>query len=308
MNISRPNFMWPVLIIGIGLFLLLVQIEVVPEAIGDLFIRSWPMLLVIFGLNILLGGRIRYANWVILIASIVLVVVVGNLAYAERRGEYRNDYKESRLEVLPPEIQSLTVDIEVKSTRATISAAPSASQIIARFEGSTESDVKIDLTIDGTSATLTITETTSGVLPKLDEVGRGTLNVYLPANMPIANLRYLADDGAMTVDLRPLIVQVLDIQLKRGNMALYVPTQGQILQDIVRVENGNLHMFVPDNDTYLRLSLREGAEKPTFVPELEGAQYELLGSDLLVPGIANPRILLRVEVDGTFIIDFSAPS
>ncbi len=306
MNISRPNFMWPVLIVGIGLFLLLVQIEVVPEAIGDLFIRSWPMLLVIFGLNILLGGRIRYANWVILIAAIALVVVVGNLAYAERRSEYRNDYKESRVEVLPPEIQQLTVDIEVKSTRATISAAPDVSQIIARFEGSTESNVNIDLTIDGTAATLTITETTSGVLPKLDEVGRGTLNIYLPTNVPIANLRYLGDDGSMTMDLRPLVVQVLDIQLKRGNMALYVPTQGQILQDVVRVENGDLLMIVPQ-DTALRLSLKEGSDKPTFVPELAGAQYELLGSDLLIPGVANPRILLRVEVDGTFTVDFGTP-
>ncbi|MBI5928139.1 MAG: hypothetical protein HY862_02435 [Chloroflexi bacterium] len=307
MNISRPNFMWPVLIIGIGLFLLLTQIEIVPEAIGDLFIRSWPMLLVIFGLNILLGGRIRYANWVILIAAIALVVVVGNLAYAARRSDYRNDYKESRVEVLPPEVQQLTVNVRVKATRATISASPAVSQIVARFEGSTESDVKIDLAIDGTAATLTITETTSGVLPKLDEVGRGTLNIYLPANVPIANLQYLGEDGSMTVDLRPLTVQVLNIQLKRGNMALYVPTQGQILQDAVRIDNGNLQMFVPQ-DTALRLSLKDGAEKPTFIPELAGAQYELLGSDLLIPGIANPRILLHVEVDGTFTIDFSPPS
>lgn len=306
MNISRPNFMWPVLIIGIGVFLLLLQIDIVPEAIGDLFIRSWPMLLVIFGLNILLGGRIRYANWVILIAAIGLVVVVGNLAYAERRSEYRTDYKESRVEVLPPEIQQLNVDITVKSTRATISAAPLDSQVIARFEGSTESDVLIDLTIEGTTAFLTVTETTSGVLPKLDEVGRGTLNVYLPINVPIASLQYLGDDGSMTLDLRPLLVQVLNIQLRRGNMDLYVPTQGQILQDAVRIENGDLRMVVPEG-TDLRLSLKDGAEKPTFIPELNGAQYELLGSDLLKPGVANPRILLRVEVDGTFTIDFGSP-
>lgn len=302
MNISRPNFMWPVLIVGIGVFLLLVQIEAVPEAIGDLFIRSWPMLLVIFGLNILLGGRIRYANWVILIAGIVLVVVVGNLAYAERRTEYRDDYKESRLEVLPPEVQQLNVEIDVKSTRATISQAPNAGEIIARFEGSTESDVDIQLVVEGTVATLTINEETSGVLPKLDEVGRGTLNVFLPTNVPINLLRYHGEDGSMTVDLRPMTVQVLDIQLERGNMALYMPEQGQILQDVVRIENGDLRMIVPQNTT-LRLNLGEGSERPTFLPEVAGSQYEFLGGVLFNPGETVWRILLNVDVGGTFTLD-----
>ena len=303
MTQSRSNLIWPVLIIGIGIVMLLISANLIPEAIGDLLIRSWPALLIIFGLNILLSQRFPIANWLVLIVSVGLVVVVANLAYAERSNEYRTDYREFREDFVPPEIEQLVLIIDVRDTRATISPGSQPRQIAAQFEGSNESDVDIGFEIQGTTATITISEDRPGVLPRLQHVGRGTLNVFVPADIPIEALDYLGDDGSVTADFMGLNIRSINMQTGRGSMRLCLPRQGIVLQDTVTVENGDLEVVIPP-DTAVSFNVGGENQRVEYQPPTTEADYLfLVGGILETRAAENQRILLNFNVEGTITLN-----
>lgn len=302
-TMNRSNLIWPVLIIGIGIIMLLISANILPEAIGDLLIRSWPVLLIIFGLNVLLSQRLPYANWLVLGLAIVLVVVVANIAYAERRGEYRTDYNVSVRDEIPPDATSVVVIIDIRETRATISPSAESRRVEARFEGSNESDVDIKVDMEAATAIVTITEKRPGVLPRLSEVGRGTLNVFLPIDVPIESIDYLVDDGSLTADLREFTVRSINFHLKRGNMKLCLPSEGVVLQDAIQIDKGNLTVVVVPN-TPLRFNLGQTAKEPTFIPPTTANDYQLLLDGSLETRLAqNFRILLNVVIEGGLTLD-----
>lgn len=312
MTTARPNFVWPVLIIGVGIAMLMISADVIPDAYGDLLIRAWPVLLLMFGLNVLLAGRLRYANWAILLLSIGLVVVFANLAYAQRRNEYREDYTEYWQDVIPDGVEQMIVRIEAKETRVALTNAPVARQIMADFAGSTESSVDIQMTIENGVALFSVIETRSGILPKLPEVGRGTLNIFLPPGIGVQELHYAGDDGSVTFDLRQINARSLDVLVQRGNMKLCLPqvtADTPIVGNQVRVERGNLQLMVPAGAA-LNLGPGDPNRAITFVPESTRGSYVFSTTgNLITNGVPGNQfnIGLDVIVGGEFILDHQSP-
>lgn len=305
MTQSRSNLIWPVLIIGVGIIMLLISANVIPEAIGDLLVRSWPALLIIFGLNILLSQRFPIANWLVLFFSVGLVVVVANVAYGQRSSEYRTDYRELRQDVVPPEVEQLVLIIDVRDTRATISPASESRQIVAQFEGSNESDVDIDVEIQGSTATITISEDRPGVLPRLQHVGRGTLNVFVPADVPIEAIDYVAGDGSVTADFMGLNIGSINMLIQRGNMRLCLPRQGIVLQDTITIESGDLEVVVPP-DTPLSFDMGGESQEVEYQPPSTEADYLFLVGGILETRLAENethRILLNMNIGGTLTLN-----
>ncbi len=308
MSTARTNFVWPILVIGVGIIMLLNTADAIPDAYGDLLVRSWPVLLLMFGLNILLAGRLPYANWIVLGLSIILVVVIANLAYAERRNEYRDDYITSWQDFVPEDVSQIIVQIETKETRVTISHAPIARQILAEFKGSTISEVAMNMNIEGSVASFSVVETRSGILPKLPEVGRGTLNVWLPPGISIEELIYDGDDGSVTFDLSELTVPRTDITVRRGNMRLCLPKHSDGLTVLIgnlTLNNGDLHMIVPPNAT-LKLALSNPQDVTYNPPALANTDYIPLATGSLETRNVESEafnILLDMVVDGAFTLD-----
>jgi hypothetical protein len=309
MNSGRPNFTWPVLIIGVGVVTLLIYADALPDAYGDLLVRSWPVLLIMFGLNVLLAGRVRFANWGILLASVAVVVVIANFAYAERSQEYREDYRESWQDVLPDTVEQLTINIETTDTLVALTNAPEPRQAQVEFVGSTESELDVQLEVTGTAATFNITETRSGILPRLAEVGRGRINIFLPWGVFIQELNFTNDDGPVTLDLTNLEIRWVDAQLSRGNMKLCLPQRVAnedfvMIGNQVQLGNGELRMVVPDGVT---LSLATNSEsQPTYIPAARASNYVFLfEGGLETRGVVNNQfdVLLDLNVDGDVILD-----
>lgn len=313
MNTSRPNFMWPVLIIGVGIMMLMISADVVPEAYGDVMIRSWPALMIIFGLNVMLGGRLKYANWGILGLAIVLVVVIGNLAYAQRQDEYRDDYRESWEQQVPESVEQINVEIVAKETLVTLSHSPDTQLMQAFFTGSTESDVTISFDMETNPPTFRVIENRSGILPRLAEVGRGKMNIFLPVGVRIENLSYAGDNGSVTFNLDQLDVRELDVDINKGNMDLCLPflqvgTDKRIFGNAVRVNNGNLRTYVPEG---ISVSMQYASNPPNF--EFRPSTIEDL-YDKLLEGIESENVLnntfsveFDVDISGNLIIDHENP-
>lgn len=306
---NRPNFTWPVLIIGVGIVVLLINAEALPDAYGDLLVRAWPVLLVMFGLNVLLGGRIRYANWVIMGLSVGVTVVIANLAYAQRSDEYRTDYNYVWQDTLPDNVTNLVVNIEAADTLVALTNGATPRDVETSFLGSTESTLDVTLDIEGDTATFNVLESRSGILPRLAEVGRGTLTVTLPFGVFIEELNYDGENGSVTLDTTQLAVRVIDANVDRGNMLLCLPqrlpTEGfVIIGNQVTLNNGDLRIFVPNGVSLSIVTNRDS--EPNYLPSIRGNDYNFLfGGELQTRNINDGQfdVLLDLNVDGSLTLD-----
>lgn len=75
---NSPNLFWPVLLIGIGLLLFFSNIGMIEAIDFNILWRLWPVFLVLVGVNMLFGYRIR---WIASIISAILAVVVVAFLY-----------------------------------------------------------------------------------------------------------------------------------------------------------------------------------------------------------------------------------
>lgn len=329
MSASRRNLVWPLLVIAIGITLFLISADVLPDAVRDLITRSWPILLVMFGLNILLVGRIRYANWIVLIFSAVLVGVVINLAYNTQSQEYRADYRETWSQPLPDEIQRVSISIKLRNTQSTIAVysvseaefpdpqvfAREQRRLEARFSGSNESDVAIRLNheVGSPTATLEITESYLNDFPRLEDVGRGTLNIFLPSAVVIDSIEYESGDSPLAVDLQGVqIDSTLNLRLsflvERGNMSLILPDDGRVFREKIQINNGDLRLVVNENRR-LYLDLAENTNIQ-FIPESARQSYLALeGKIYQTEGVSgrNFDVDLDIVVNGNLILEHTPP-
>ncbi len=251
MSTTRRNFLWPLLIIAVGVLMWFLATDMLPQNVGDLMERSWPVLLVIFGLNALLYDRVRFGNWLALVISLVFLGGVVWYAYQIRADDMRADY----IEILNPiplgdHIQGVTVEVEALD--ATVIFRPynpeesdTQHAIGAKFTGSRESRIEVSVqeNEDGI-VNLTITEKRPNSLPNLRYVGRGQLEIYLPREVPIQALNFRNRKGLVTLDLRLLDVPRFDISNASGDIDLYMPLNSIVIGDI-SIEKGNLQIIIP---------------------------------------------------------------
>ena len=81
----RPrSLLWPILLVGAGVILLLANLNVIPLASLALLFRLWPLLLVVAGLDVLFGRRLPWLGG--LVGLVVVALVVAFLLAAPRIG------------------------------------------------------------------------------------------------------------------------------------------------------------------------------------------------------------------------------
>ena len=247
MSLSQRNLVYPFVVIGVGVLLLLSATDVLPEAIADLMERSWSMLIVIIGLNLLFAGRVRFGNWLALGLSAITLGIVIFLAYEARIEDPQDSYTETlNMITLGDHIQGVDVQIKlVNNTTVTLQSTPDLAKVIgANFVGSKASEVSISAQEDDNGVvTLTITEHRPHAIPKLEDVGRGELVVTLPVGVPITNLTFSNERGRTTLDLRALDVPRMNVQNRFGDVDLWMPFSGIVIGDVI-IDEGNLQIVV----------------------------------------------------------------
>lgn len=73
---ARPSLVWPVLLIGAGVLLLLREFGYLEMDVGTLLWRYWPIILILVGIDLLFGRRSPLGT---LLSVLIVVVVFGGL-------------------------------------------------------------------------------------------------------------------------------------------------------------------------------------------------------------------------------------
>ncbi|HET7012170.1 MAG TPA: DUF5668 domain-containing protein [Anaerolineales bacterium] len=74
-SVRRGGFAGPILLIGLGVLLLLSNLGVISESIWPTLLQMWPVVLIVFGLDILIGRRSIWGS--LLLAVLILAVLAG---------------------------------------------------------------------------------------------------------------------------------------------------------------------------------------------------------------------------------------
>lgn len=284
---ARRNYMWPLLVMMVGAMWLLVVADVFPAAIDDLLARAWPGLLVLFGYDIVFGRRrLPVARWTIdtsllgLVITMVFLAGVVWLAYRQQGDVVRTDNVVAFGETLPDEVEQVRISVTLERTALAINPSIGSSRTLgAEFKGSNESAVAIEWSVEGAIGSLSIVESYRSAIPKLEDYGRGTLDVMLPSGVLIESFALDGREGDVVIDLSPIRMQLLDVEVEQGDITLYLPALYTLDGDL-RSGDGNIELFVPPG-MLLNVKPGEGSGTPRY-------QYDRFRYDLLADGELKP--------------------
>lgn len=309
----RTYLLWGVLALALAGLFGARAFGVIPANIDDLLARGLPALLVLVGIALLLRGRIPLSSLIAIVMAGALVTALTLVAFSQRAREVRTGTQQTLLQplgvatLLRLRISSGATDVELVRTFA--NTADRA--ITGEFVGSTESSItsNFETAADG-SATLTITEIQSSPFPSLEAVGRGTLQLEIPAALPL-DVEFTAADGDVTLNMDGLALERLNVAVARGDLVVTIPDYAPLLVEsgvpngTLSVNDGALAIFIPANIA-ARFTLNRGGSG--IQPQYDANRYNYLQGDVLetrtiesaesVVGytLNVPRGLIRVEV------------
>lgn len=301
---TRRNVMWPFLIMAVGAVWLLMVAGAVPEAAGDLLLRAWPALLVLFGFDVLLGRRqIRIArlqlgiSLVGLVATLALLAAVIWFAYQKQADVLRTDQVRTFSETLGPGVTRVRLELDVARTSIAVTpAVVNPRELAVVFTGSEQSRVETTWAVEGETGILRLSESYSSRIPRLEDYGRGSLVVTLPPDVRVELLSLRGQASDMAVDLLTLRTDRIELSVDRGDLSLTLPSQ-DILAGALLTGSGTIDVFVPRD---LRLILKaEGGSGDFRYP----SNYELLADGTLKHEAGEPyQYSLDVRAGGVVTV------
>jgi hypothetical protein len=307
----RTNLLWGLVVLALALMFMARSLGYIPDGMFDLILRGWPALLVLAGLSFLLRNRLPFGDVVALLASGVLVAVIVSSAYSSRATQRRDDYRQPIQQALGGNLTLLRLRLQMLATDVELLGTPT-SEVTGEFVGS--SDNRIDVTYSeasDNSATLTLHEVRqSGEFPMLEALGRGSLRIEIPPNVPL-DVEFVGQEGSVVLNLGGTALERLNVTSVRGDVVVTLPeydplfSQPQDLLGTLTVGDGDLAMFIPPS-VAARLELDRGGSgiEPQFDPNV----YNYLVGDVLEARsitdadivihytLRVPRGLIRIEV------------
>ncbi|NDJ59705.1 MAG: hypothetical protein GYB67_01190 [Chloroflexi bacterium] len=312
----RSNLLLGIVAVGIAVLLLLRALGLIPDGLFDLIVRGWPGLLVLAGLALLLGRRLPLGSLMALIISGGLVIGLAATAFTQRAAEQRTDYQQRIEQPLADDLTLLRVQVATLATDVEfLRTLNPAAGVTGEFIGSLENSITVDYTVAAAdnSATLTLRETQTGGFPMLETVGRGTLRVELPAQIPL-DVAFSGADGAVILNMSGLPLERLNVEMANGAVIVtlpdYDPAFSQPTETLgeLTTRNGDLTLFVPASVS-ARLELERGGSG--IDPLYDAGIYNYLVGDILEARditvaetvvryrLVVPRGRIRVEVPGS---------
>src|SRR5690606_33970399 len=259
----RTNLVLGIALLAAAVVVMLNALNLLPASVFDLLVRAWPALLVLAGLSLLLRTRIPLGSLLALIVTLALAGGVAALAYSSRSAQQRSDYRESvvqnidaNITLLRVQIRTLTTDVEL------LRRIGSDRDITGEFVGSAESRVAVTYDETDTAANLTLSETQINPFPMLENVGRGTLRLELPPDLPL-DIELQGADGSVILNMSGLAVERMNLDLQHGDALVTLPVYAPLLSGrddmlgTLAVRDGDITLFI-DPQVAARLELNLG--------------------------------------------------
>jgi hypothetical protein len=280
-----------------ALLLIAYVVGALPPTVVDLIGRGWPIVLVLIGLNALIGRRVRFSNFIILGMCVLLMAGVIVVAYGKQASKPRTDYRAPFALAIPAEVRSIKIDVTTLLAPIEINVA-SGKSVTGEFLGSVESQLDSNFVVNEGVGTVKITEARVSTLPKLDAIGRGKLTLTIPADVTIDELLIRGGEGDLTLTTTNANVKNINVRVQKGNITLALPAlpATAALGGTLKTDSGEIALTVPANMT-LNLNIQGGN------PVYDKSKYLLTAEGTLIStGVREFQVALSLGATGTISI------
>ncbi len=293
---KRASFFWPVILIGAGAILLLRNLGILQDFDLNILLRLWPLVLVVIGLDMILGRRFPWAGALIGLLTIGAAILF--LYYAPSMGI--NPSAGIKTEVLSTPLGNTDRVEYILNTSyepVTISSLSDSSDL---FHATIVHRDHINFNVTGdTEKLITLSETSTadrwfnldlGVTGLKWDIG------LAPGVLSVINLD--GGSGTLKIDLEDIALESLNANLGSGSSNFKLPVSTTAYTVDIDSGSGAVTMAMPD-DTDLTLTISSSSGAITLqVPSGVAFKVEVLddGSG----SVHLPTGLDLVQGDGTF--------
>jgi len=210
----RPSLFWPLLLIGLGLLLGLQTLHLLPASLWLALAQLWPVLLVLLGLDLLMGPRSARATAALVAAGALLVA--GSLTWAAVRASQAPPGGTETLIQTVNGAARLEADVEFHTGQLNLSALGPSDHLL---EGSAQDGpgevVQQSYSVSGGVGRLALTQHLDPLLAPFlaRRAPSAQWQVLLTRNLPLA-LTVDTGDGSAALDFNQL--QLTDLDLTTG--------------------------------------------------------------------------------------------
>lgn len=281
----RGGFVFPLLLVGIGLAFLLSNVGVIGSVDFDDVLRLWPLVLVLLGVDLLLAARVP-----VLALALEATIVLAGLAYVATFTAGAGGVARPAAERVTVERQGereLTLRFSGGAGRYTLSGGARDALVEATSDGPGLELVRVDRSGEG--ATVELEHSARGFLP----FGRTSTRVDLrvPADVR-TRLDVSIGAGTLEVDLREVQARDVRISSGAGTLRLELPRPSGELPIVVETGAGTVTVEVPGG-VEARVAVTGG-----IAPlRASDRRFTVQGGVAETPGYASARDRVSVVIE-----------
>jgi len=293
----RTNLLWGLVVLALAVIVMARALGVIPDGVFDMILRAWPALLMLAGLSFLLRNRLPFGDVIALLASAIVVVVIVSTAYSTRATQRRDDYHQPIEQTLGSSLTLLRLRVQTLATDVELLGAPTT-EVSGEFVGSPDNRIEVSYAESSdNSATLTLHEIRqSGDFPMLETLGRGSLHIEIPPNVPL-DVEFVGQEGSVVLNMGGTALERLNVTSVHGDVVVTLPeydpqfSQPDDSLGTLTVGDGGLAMFIPAT-VAARLELDRGGSG--IQPQFDANLYNYLVGDVLeARSIATAQIVMH---------------
>jgi hypothetical protein len=261
----RGSIVGPVILIGLGIVLLLINLGVLSWNAWEVIFLLWPVLLVAAGLDILIGRRSALGSLLALALTLVLLVWLLWLYGADTGiGEAAS----TQISQTPDGASQATIMVNPAVGRLNVEALPESPYLVeGTIPQGVQGSVKRDFTVEDETANFTLKLQGVTFGPFVGGGARGMWNLGLNSRIP-TQLKTELGVGETQVDLTNLTLRDVQVNTGVGQTTVILPNEGNFE---ARIEGaiGQTTVIVP-RSMGVRIHLATGIAARQVPPDYQG--------------------------------------
>jgi hypothetical protein len=307
-GMSYRSLFWPILLIGIGILWLLANLGILPDLSWRFFLRLWPLILVVIGLDIIIGRRTPLIGALLALGTVVVLIILALLAPS--------------LDLVPEnEIKTLTFNEPLENTTSArinleleryVTNVDSLSDSASLIEADLDTFTDVDFSSRGTKSKSISIEPAGdlsfnfewGTLSSREAQWDIRLSPYVPIDLEVD-----VGSGSANLDLSDLQLTDLNIDGGSGSTDLFIPATNSPYS--VTIDGGSGSFYIElENNTDIRTDIDLGSGSFDIMigagsdmeARIEGGSGSL---DVNVPDDVGVRVVIRDGGSGSVSVPLS---
>ncbi|OGO20278.1 MAG: hypothetical protein A2Z14_16220 [Chloroflexi bacterium RBG_16_48_8] len=301
-EMSYRSLFWPILLIGLGTLWLLANLGILPDINWKFFLRLWPLILIIIGLDIIIGRRTPLVGALLglgVVAALITLVLLAPSLNLEPEIELKTLSFSQPLE----SATSARINLHLERYATTVDSLSDSTSLI---EADLDTLTDVIFNARGAKTKSVSIEPVSDFIFDFDWTNvadhDAQWDIYLSPYIPI-ELIVEVGSGSATLNLSNLELTDVDIDGGSGSTDLFLPASTSPYTAIIDGGSGSFYIEL-ENRTNIRTEIRVGSGSFDIVigsgsdmeARIEGGSGSL---EVDVPSDVGVRIEVRERGSGS---------